>query len=98
MRQRNVLQKSSKWERELEKYWLGESDEIIGSENSREDYVMNMRNPITFKNTNTDVNKVVSWLQSKNETRNFCDIPPGQLNAHLAQFFEDWKQTEQRPV
>lgn len=88
MRQRNVLQKSSKWEREPEKYWLGESDGIVGSENSREDYVMNMRNPITFKNTITDVNKVVSWLQSKNETRNFCDIPPGQLNAYLAQFFK----------
>lgn len=40
---------------------------------------MNMQNPITFKNTITDVNKVVSWLQSKNETRNFCDIPPGCL-------------------
>lgn len=72
-------------------------DEIIESENSVENFVMNMRNPNTVRKTTTDVNKAVRWLQSKYETRDLCDIPPGELNTYLAHLFYDCNQREWRP-
>ncbi|XP_061180197.1 zinc finger MYM-type protein 3-like [Saccostrea echinata] len=66
---------------------IGELDELIESENSTENFVMNMRNPNTVRKTSTDVNKILTWLRSKNRNRDICDIPAAELNTYLAQFF-----------
>lgn len=57
---------------------IGESETWMKKLN----FVVNMRNPSTVRKTTTDDNKAISWLQSKYETRDLCDIPPGELNTY----------------
>ncbi|CAC5377808.1 unnamed protein product [Mytilus coruscus] len=59
-----------------------------------DEFIDQMRNKNTSRKTNSDVNKLKTWLSDQNELREFHKIPPQELDLLLARFFMTAKKCD----
>ena len=59
-----------------------------------DEFIDQMRNKNISRKTNSDVNKLKTWLSDQNELREFHEIPPQELDLLLARFFMTAKKCD----